>query len=430
MNKNPITLSELLSTVKEIIRQNFPHFYWIIAEIAEAKENQKGHFYITLVEKDDDKVLAQIRANIWAYEYRKLINKFKSATGEGFKVGMKVMLLISIEFHEVYGVSLVIKDVEPSYTLGEMALKKKAILDRLKKEGLIDLNKALSLPPVPQRIAIISSPQAAGLEDFIDQIRNNQYGYYFKYELFPSLMQGAEVEATIIEKFDQILARSEDFDLVVIIRGGGSSVDLSCFDNYEIAKKIANFPLPVITGIGHEKDDTVVDIVAHTRLKTPTAVAEFLISGLRAFEEEILDIFQTIRDLTLKYVNDQNNKLKNLCNKLIYSSKNYTTNALNILQLTEMRLSKSWKYLIDTHSTRLERLEQAIRHLSPENILKRGYSITYLNGKALKSTTTIKDGEIIETRLIDGSFKSVVKNKVGGNKKVATRQDNLFSGIE
>jgi len=428
MVNKPIVLSEFLGIVREVIKQNMPNLYWIIAEISEAKENQKGHFYLTLVEKKDDKVLAQIKGNIWSYEYRKLLTKFKKATGEGFKVGMKVLLLVGVDYHEVYGMSLLIKDVDPSYTLGEMALKKMEIIERLRQEGLIDLNKRLDLPIVPQRIAIISSPNAAGYEDFLKQLTQNQQGYFFYIELFPSLMQGDETETTLINRLNEIEGRTEEFDIVVIIRGGGSTVDLSCFDNYNIAKRVAQFPLPVITGIGHEKDETVLDIVAHTSLKTPTAVADFLLSGSRSFEEEIIKLQQRLKTATTNLINQNNQWLQSISAKFIYLSKNYSTNRLNRIYLIQVRLQKSLVHLIHLHQTRLTNLGQAIRLLSPENILQRGYSITYLNGKIIKDISQIKNGSMIETRLKDGSFQSMVKiKKGGGNKKID--QINLFSSI-
>ncbi|HIJ59978.1 MAG TPA: exodeoxyribonuclease VII large subunit [Nitrospirae bacterium] len=428
MVNKPIVLSEFLGIVREVIKQNMPNLYWIIAEISEAKENQKGHFYLTLVEKKDDKVLAQIKGNIWSYEYRKLLTKFKKATGEGFKVGMKVLLLVGVDYHEVYGMSLLIKDVDPSYTLGEMALKKMEIIERLRQEGLIDLNKRLDLPIVPQRIAIISSPNAAGYEDFLKQLTQNQQGYFFYIELFPSLMQGDETETTLINRLNEIEGRTEEFDIVVIIRGGGSTVDLSCFDNYNIAKRVAQFPLPVITGIGHEKDETVLDIVAHTSLKTPTAVADFLLSGSRSFEEEIIKLQQRLKTATTNLINQNNQWLQSISAKFIYLSKNYSTNRLNRIYLIQVRLQKSLVHLIHLHQTRLTNLGQAIRLLSPENILQRGYSITYLNGKIIKDISQIKNGSMIETRLKDASFQSMVKiKKGGGNKKID--QINLFSSI-
>lgn len=431
MSKKALSLSELLTSVKELIKEGLPDLYWVIAEIAEAKENQKGHLYLTLVQKQGDRLLAQTKANIWAYEYRNILDKFRSATGEGFKVGMKVMVLVSVEFHELYGMSLVIKDIEPSYTIGDMALKKKAIIERLKAEGLIDRNKSLSLPLVPQRIAIISSPQSAGYEDFVVTLTHNQYGYYFEHKLFASMMQGDEVKTNMIECLNKISACKDDFDLVVIIRGGGSSVDLSCFDDYEIANAVAQCPLPVITGIGHEKDDTVLDIVAHTRLKTPTAVAEFIISGMRAFEEQLIGAFKRVRDLTLEALNTHRQRLQSLSNRLTYSAKTNTTTAFNHLKVLDLRLRQSQRHLIELHLTKLTRFKQAVKHLSPENILQRGYSITYLNGKALKDASTAKNGDVIETRLKVGTLKSIIKNKTkGGKRKDAEYQYDLFSGTK
>ena len=286
-NRTTYSLYELNNIIKSAIGYALPDTYWVVAEIADIKLNQKGHCYLELVEKEDSKIIAQVKANIWAYEYRKLSLKFQAVTNESLRPGMKVLLLVAVTFHEVYGLSLNVKDIDPSYTMGEMALKKREVIERLTKEGLMELNKSLSLPIVPQRIAVISSPTAAGYGDFFDHLDNNPYGYKFIHILFPALMQGAEAEQSIISALRKVRQKRDLFDVLVIIRGGGSVIDLNCFDSYNLASQVAQLPLPVITGIGHEKDDTVVDMTAHTKMKTPTAVAEFLISGLRSFEENV-----------------------------------------------------------------------------------------------------------------------------------------------
>ena len=221
-----------------------PGAYWVIAEIADTKLNQRGHCYLELVEKEDNRTIAQVKANIWAYEYRKLSLKFQTATNESLKPGMKVLLLVAVIFHEVYGLSLNVKDIDPAYTMGEMALKKREVIERLTKEGIIALNKSLSLPVVPQRIAVISSPTAAGYGDFFDHLDNNPYGYRFIHVLFPALMQGAEAEESIISALRKVSQKRELFDVLVIIRGGGSVIDLNCFDSYEIASRGCKIAAP------------------------------------------------------------------------------------------------------------------------------------------------------------------------------------------
>jgi exodeoxyribonuclease VII large subunit len=268
-----LSLSQLNGLIKAAITDTLPDMYWVIAEIAEIKVNQKGHCYLDLVEKEEDTTVAQIRAAIWAYEYRTISSRFASATNEPLSRGMKILFLAAVTFHEVYGLSLNIRNIDPAYTMGEMARKKKEVIEHLKKEGIFARNRSLELPLVPQRIAVVSSPTAAGYGDFFSHLDTNPYGYRFVHILFPALMQGNEAETSIARALARISRKQQSFDLVAIIRGGGSAVDLSCFDGYAVAAQVAALPLPVITGIGHEKDDTVVDMVAHTRMKTPTAVA-------------------------------------------------------------------------------------------------------------------------------------------------------------
>jgi exodeoxyribonuclease VII large subunit len=432
MDNKVYTLEALLTELKGVIKDSFPDARWVTAEIAEVKENQKGHCYLQLVERKEEGIVAKVQANIWAYRYRELFQKFFTSTGEPLKVGMKVMLLVTVDFHEQYGLSLNIKDVEPSYTIGELALKRREIIERLKRGGLLDKNKALMLPIAPQRIAVISSKQAAGYGDFIDQLTNNVNGYRFKVRLFQSLMQGDGAEASILEALGAILSSVSEFDLVVIIRGGGAALDLSCFDSYELAAAVAAFPLPVITGIGHEKDDTILDMVAHTRLKTPTAVAEFLISGLRAFEDRLLEIYQRLEAKTRGYLWNEQQRLERVSSRFIYSAKNFVSASRNRLDLLYERLYRSSGHFLEAHSLRLDKLEQALRLLSPENVLKRGYSITTHKGKAIKDISILRDGDEILTQLKDFQFKSIYKaeTKKGGKGVAKTVGPNLFAGID
>lgn len=431
MTERPLTLTELLSEVRQCIKSTFADYYWVIAEIAEAKEHHRGHCYLTLVDRQQEGLTAQIKANIWAYEYRRLIQKFRSATGEGFKVGMKVMLLVAVDCHEVYGMSLNIKDVEPSYTLGEMALKRKEIIERLKAEGLIDRNKSLPLPLAPQKIAVVSSSQAAGFGDFINQLTQNPYGYCFSVRLFEALLQGDLAEASIINALNEVRSLQDNFDVVVIIRGGGSSVDLSCFDSYDLAVAVANFPLPVFTGIGHEKDDTIVDMVAHTRLKTPTAVAEFLISGLRFFEDTLMELHQRLKSVTIRCLRAEQLRLDSLSNRFVYASNNFISNNKNRLAMLHLKLFAGYRAFMTKQQSLLDSLNQAIRLLSPESVLRRGYSITTYKGKAIKQPSDLKDGAEITTILKDFSFVSIYKDKKKEVSKVArARGVDLFTGLE
>jgi len=286
MVNEQLKLSELNGMVKKAVGEAFTSPIWVVGEISELKTNRSGHCYLVLIEKDEnsDAIVAQAKATIWSYTFRMLQPYFVSITGQQLKEGLKVLVSVSVEFHELYGYSLNIRDIDPIYTLGDMARRRLEIISRLKAEGVADMNKELSLPLVPQKIAIISSATAAGYEDFVDQLFNNKAGFIFHTKLFPAIMQGTQAEQSIIGALEQIYLYEDFFDVVVIIRGGGSQADLSCFDNFNLAYYITQFPLPVITGIGHEKDDSIVDLVANTRLKTPTAVAEFLISGVSQFD--------------------------------------------------------------------------------------------------------------------------------------------------
>ena len=414
LQKPALTLFELNSLIRSAISQALPDLFWVIAEIAESKCNQKGHCYLDLVEKEDHKTIAQTRATIWSYEYRTLSRKFELATKTPIRPGIKVLLLASVSYHEVYGLSLNVKDIDPAYTMGEMALRKKEIIDRLRKEGVIDLNKELLLPSVPQNIAIISSATAAGYGDFINQLDGNPYGYKFIHVLFPAIMQGAETERSIIEAFDKIETLKSRFDVAVVIRGGGSVSDLSSFDSYSLARRIASFPLPVITGIGHEKDDTVADIVAHTKMKTPTAVAEFLISGARSFEERINSIENTLRLFTERLLGDAAHSLNSLAGRLSLVPSHITSAPQNHLNAFEKRLKGDVRQYMQHKQNKLSSIEQAVRLLDPVNILKRGYSITRHNGRALRDASEISKGDVIETRLYQGRITSAAENIVKG----------------
>ena len=289
-----LRLSELNNRIRGVLQEAFPAAVWVVAEISEMKVNRSGHCYLVLVEKDEDsdEILAQARGTIWSYTFRMLRPFFETTAGRSLSEGMKVLVNANVEFHPLYGYSLNIRDIDPTYTLGDMARKRLEIINRLKEEGIFEMNKDLELPLVPQKIAVISSSTAAGYQDFLNQLDNNAYGYRFYTHLFPALMQGNQASESIIAALEHIYLYEDFFDVVVIIRGGGSQLDLSCFDDYELAFHITQFPLPVITGIGHEKDDTISDMVAHTRMKTPTAVAEFLIAGAMQFEARLDELQQ------------------------------------------------------------------------------------------------------------------------------------------
>lgn len=314
-----ITLSELNELIKDALLDAFPASVWVVAEISELKENRNGHCYLELIEKADNEIIARSRATIWSYTYRMLKPYFETTTGQFFTEGIKILVQVTVEFHASFGLSLNIKDIDPVYTVGDMALQRKEIINRLQSEGVFDMNRELELPLVPQKIAVISSATAAGYLDFMNQLESNEYGFRFYVKLFQASMQGADTVPSIIHALERIFQYEDFFDAVVIIRGGGATADLSSFDNYDLAFNITQFPLPVITGIGHEKDDTIVDLVAHTRLKTPTAAAEFFINGMERFYERLIELENEIVQITRNRIDSQQNKLEHIAGNLNYS---------------------------------------------------------------------------------------------------------------
>ncbi len=305
-----LTLFELSQKIKDALQSAVPATVWVVAEISELKENRNGHCYLELVEKEGNEIIARARATIWSYTYRILKPYFETTTGQYFTHGIKVLVQVSVEFHPAYGLSLNIKDIDPAYTVGDMALQRKEIIERIQDEGVFDMNRELKLPLVPQKIAVISSKTAAGYQDFLNQLDNNSSGIKFYTHLFEAWMQGSEAVPSIISALDRIFEYEDYFDAVAIIRGGGATADLSSFDNYDLAFHITQFPLPVVTGIGHEKDDTIIDLVAHTRMKTPTAVAEFFISGAELFYERLTGLEEEMVRITRERIDVKKEKLE------------------------------------------------------------------------------------------------------------------------
>ena len=428
--KGALSLRELNNLIKSVLGEAFPETYWVIAEVADLKCNRKGHCYLELVEKEEDSAVAQMRATIWAYEYRRLGLKFEKATGEPLKAGMKIMLLAAVTFHELYGLSLTVRDLDPAYTLGEMARKKKEVIERLRTERIIDMNKALPLPLVPQRIAVVSSSTAAGYGDFFSQLDKNPDGYRFIHVLFPAVMQGNEAVMSIVSALDGIRKRKDLFDVVVIIRGGGSVIDLNCFDTYDIAAEIAKFPLPVITGIGHEKDDTVADMVAHTRMKTPTAVAEFLLSGVRAFEDTVMDIGKRVQTFTERLIKDERYRLDNLFQRLFHVPLRLSSTYENRLVTCRKDLLNGVKRMLTRECEKITYMERAVGLLDPRNVLRRGYSITRHRGKTVKDASALKKWAVIETVVHKGVITSIVQEKKEAAKGEQGQTDILLPGFE
>ncbi len=472
-----LTLSELNNLIKDALLDAFPGTVWVVAEVSELKENRSGHCYLELIEKEGSTIAARSRATIWSYTYRMLKPYFETTTGQLFTQGIKILVQATVEFHSAYGLSLNIKDIDPTYTVGDMALQRKEILNRLQAEGVFDMNKELDLPLVPQKIAVISSATAAGYQDFMNQLENNEYGIRFYPKLFEAYMQGADTVPSIIHALERIFHYEDFFDAVAIIRGGGATADLSSFDNYDLALNITQFPLPVITGIGHEKDDTIIDMVAHTRLKTPTAVAEFFVSGVARFYERLMDLENNVVQLTRETIGFQQERLKNIADVIRYSTsefinerqlhlyqksndlrrgvssfaykrqhelnnrkhdflstlsvwfvetKNNITRNQRVLKRVvgeavlkeNVRINHKQdlltgyvKNVLTKEQDRIRLNENTIRLLNPENVLKRGFTLTLKDGKIVKSVKDVSAGDEIKTRFADGTVESKITNK-------------------
>ena len=431
MKMKTITLYELNSLVRQTIEIGLPKAYWVEAEISELRENG-GHCYLELIEKDKryNTPIAKASARCWRQTWGMVKPYFENTTGQQLRAGMKVLIEVYAQFHEAYGFSWIISDIDPNYTLGDMARKRQEIIKRLKEEGVFDLNKQLDLPLFSQRIAVISSKSAAGYGDFANQLYGNQYGYYFEAKLFAATMQGEDVERSIIKALNAINDRCDDFDCVVIIRGGGATSDMSGFDALELAENVANFPLPIITGIGHDRDECILDMVSHTRVKTPTAAAALLIDNLHTAERRIDDARQCIANLTSRKMEVEKLRLSRLAERLpalFGSVKDKQEARLNILQerlfrLAEIRLSNcenivgqlekkislTAEHLLMVEKHRLELLEGRAQNLDPQLLLRRGYSITLVGGKALRDPSQVKQGDKIETRLEKGTITSII----------------------
>ena len=410
MEQQALSLYELNGLVKRSIRSCLPDTYWVQAELSDVRTNYFGHCYLEFVQKDvaGNHLIAKARGTIWSNIFKMLQPYFEQETGQAFTSGIKVLVNVSVEFHELYGYSLTVLDIDPTYTVGDMERKRREILRQLEEEGVIDLNKELEMPMLPQRIAVISSATAAGYGDFCNQLMNNSCDYGFYTELFPAIMQGERVEESILSALDAIYHRLEEFDVVVIIRGGGATSDLSGFDTYLLAASCAQFPLPIITGIGHERDDTVIDKVAHTRVKTPTAAAEYLIAKMDkcadALDEMSARLMESVRRLLL-WEHQRMERLKQRIPSAVYKR---IADAKYGLLTAQRDLQMASRQFLSAKKHRLELLQQRLNDAMPEKQLARGYSITLKDGKALKDASALKEGDMVTTLLHHGKISSII----------------------
>ena len=427
-----LSLLEFNLRIKKLLASPEVQRCWVIAELSDVAV-RGGHCYMELVQKDESntRILAKCRAVIWANVYARLKYDFETVTGMSLSSGMKLMVEVTANYHEQYGMSLLVSNINPEYTMGGMALKRKEILRRLAQEGIIDMNKQLQWAEVPQRIAVVSAEGAAGYGDFMNQLDNNPMGIMFYTKLFPAVMQGDKTVPSIIAAFDRIYENIDLFDCVVVIRGGGATSELHCFDSYELAATIAQYPVPVIVGIGHERDVTVLDDVAAMRVKTPTAAAEWLISRGEAALAYIAELTNTMVTTARNYVSHAgeqlayygstipivaknkvetaNIRLKHYAQTIPVSVKNHVSASRNQLSFLSQSMKQAVEQRLVRENMLLEAMTEKVKLLSPQNTLKRGYSLTLKNGKAVTSAGDTPPGDRIVTKLADGTIASVVE---------------------
>ena len=438
MNSPSLSLLELNSLVRQVIEETLSQEYWVEAELSECRES-RGHCYMELIEKDETSAtpIARASAKCWRTQWAMLQPYFERTTGQTLHAGLKVRLKVYAQFHEAFGFSWIVTDIDPTFTLGDMARKRQEIIRKLKEEGIFNLQKELTLPLFCQRIAVISSETAAGYGDFVNQLIHNDSGLKFSIQLFPAIMQGEQVEQSIIDALNMIYEANEpnkshgSFDCVVIIRGGGATADMSGFDTLALAENVANFPLPIITGIGHDRDESILDMVSFLRVKTPTAAAAFLVSHL----EEVLNTIDDAQDRIAHYAQNkitilnsqlstlntqlrsifsvvktrQEARLDALYSRLAHHAQQKLSTLNTQLSTIESRLPLLLDSSLKTKKHQLELLEEKVKTLDPSLLLRRGYSITLKDGKAVRDAATLHPGDEIKTRFANGSVHSIVK---------------------
>lgn len=384
------SLSEIALSLHKVVERTYPQPYFIKAEILKLNfYPHSGHCYPELVEKEGNAIKAEMRAIIWAANYQRINDRFVQITGNPLKENISILCLARIEFSPKHGLALHIEDIEPTYTLGEMVKNRNAVIERLKKEGVFTRNKNLEMPLLPKRIAVISVETSKGYSDFITTLNGNRYGYRFVTELFPSILQGDKAIAGITGRLAEIELRQQEFDCVVIVRGGGGDVGLSCYDEYEMAHRVATFPLPVLTGIGHSTNLSVTDMVAHTYNITPTDVAFALIGYFQTFDEKVQECQSRIVEVSRRLLVDEQAKILRMTE---------AARMMPVVRLTEQQ-------------GRVGVMEEKVRLLHPDNILKRGFSITRMNGKVVTCAKDLKPGDELRTQVYEGEVMSVVKGE-------------------
>ncbi|MDX9772092.1 MAG: exodeoxyribonuclease VII large subunit [Bacteroidales bacterium] len=412
-----ITLTELQGLIRDKIYEALPESFWVVAEIAEMKVHTAGHCYLELTGSDTPggRVTAKARATIWASKYRSLNTFFTATTGIPLRAGITILLKATVEYHELYGLSLNVTDIDPAYTAGDMALKREAIIRQLTEDGVINMNSELSLAPYTRHIAVISSSGAAGYQDFINHLVHNPYGYVYIPQLFGAVMQGEATESSVIDALNLISEEAERYDVVVIIRGGGSTTDLSWFDSYEIAYHVTQFPLPVLTGIGHERDRSVTDMVAWKSLKTPTAVADFLVERTIDCENRIIGMAESLTSAVTEAIDSAGEQLSSLQNRTAATARLVVRVKHEKLGYHIETLRRSGKNVLRSAKEVTDRLEDSMRHLDPSGVMRRGFTLTTRNGQIVRSPDELEPGDTITTHFQEGMASSTIK-KITKNK--------------
>lgn len=409
-NERPVySLSEISKSIESVFAKNYTRAYYIKAEILKLNYYpHSGHCYPELVEKEKGKIKAQLRAIIWSTQFKDINERFVKITGEPLKEDIGILCLATIEFSAQHGLSLHIQDIEPTFTLGELAKNKQEVIQKLKKENIFNANKLKKLPLVPKRVAIISVETSKGYSDFMVTLNQNHWNYLFECTLFPSILQGDKAIISITHQLEMISKRALDFDCVVIVRGGGGDVGMSCYDDYQLASKVATFPLPIISGIGHSTNETITDMVAFANKITPTEVAYFLIQQFHNFSIQIDDLQNKLVQQTLSVLKVQDNFFEQIEHIMQLTVDKWTSRKRKELESQAQLLKLFYNKFLDRQKNNISHAETKIELLHPENVLKRGYSITYFNGKAVKDGAQLNKNDIITTRFLKGEINSKV----------------------
>ena len=408
-----ITLKQLQQQIKSAVEQAMPLPVWVVAEVAELKVNYSGHCYLELVEKSEPKrggsstPTAQARAVIWRSQWAMIAPYFRQQTGSELEVGMKILTKVLVSYHELYGLSLQISDIDPNYTLGEVERQKQMTIAQLKADGVWDMNREQQLPYLVQRIAVVSSAAAAGYRDFMNELREG--GYAFRCDLYDVVVQGAAAEESICAALEEVALKQELYDAVVLIRGGGSASDLSCFNSYRLCSYVAQFPLPVLTGIGHDKDTSVADMVAHTPLKTPTAVAAWLVDRMERIEGWLEEMSVQLVALAAARTKSEELRLERLASELKVQAATYCQRAEAHLELMREQVQTLVQRRLEREQSRLELMERSVEALSPKRIMQLGFAVVRAGGQALTSVKAAQAGEELEIELKDGVIKARIE---------------------